>query len=235
MRTISLGCTALDNLLHGGIPNGEITMLYGEAATGKTTTAIQAAYVAAMDGLKVLFIDCDNSFTHQRFNQIGGKESKAISEQIMLFFPDNFEEQRTLVESLDNYLTPTVGLVIIDSISTLYRAEFQDRDIFNLNRDLTGQLAYLANLTLSRDITCLITSQVRAQVQDVESSDRTMKTEPVARRALLHFPRTIIRIRNQPRQRIREFILERFKGNNVEVHCLVELGERGFVNVSQPF
>jgi len=101
----------------------------------------------------------------------------------MLFFPSTFEEQRTLVESLDNYVTPNLGLVIIDSISTLYRIEFQRVDsIFNLNRDLTRQLAYLANLTLTKKTACLITSQVRARIKSPGD-----QIEPVARRALLHF------------------------------------------------
>jgi DNA repair protein RadB len=227
---MSIGCNALDGLLQGGIARGEITLLYGEAATGKTTAAIQAAFVAATRGLKVLFIDCDNSFTQQRFSQIGGNDSRSMSEQIMLFFPNTFEEQRTLVESLDNYVTPNLALIIIDSISTLYRAEFQRaQSIFDLNRDLTRQLAYLADLTLSRNLACLITSQVRAQIKGMESGD---KIEPVARRALLHFPRTIIRIQSRPGTRVREFILERLQGANTEMHCLVEINERGLVNIS---
>jgi len=59
-QAISLGCNALDGLLRGGIERGEVTLIYGEAATGKTTVAIQAAVLAAAKGLKVLFIDCDN-------------------------------------------------------------------------------------------------------------------------------------------------------------------------------
>jgi DNA repair protein RadB len=227
-HAISLGCNALDGLLRGGIERGEITLLYGEAATGKTTAAIQAAVLAAAKGLKVLFIDCDNSFTPQRFYQIGGNDAKSLTEHVMLFFPNTFEEQRTLVESLDNYITPNLGLVIIDSISTLYRIEFQRVDsIFNLNRDLTRQLAYLANLTLTKKTACLITSQVRARIKS--SGDQI---EPVARRALLHFPGTIIRIQNSPNPRVREFILERLKGTHTEGRCLVEITERGLANIS---
>jgi len=178
-----------------------------------------------MGGLKVLFIDSDNSFTQQRFHQIAGETSYSLSELIMLFFPDTFEEQRMLVESLDNYVTPQLGMVIIDSMSTLYRAAFSKAEsVFDLNRDLTRQLAYLADLTRSKEIACLITSQVHARLNSVGD-----QVEPVARRAITHFPSTIIRIRNTPNPQLREFALERLKGvDTKDVRCLLTLNERGF-------
>lgn len=175
-----------------------------------------------------MFIDCDNSFTPQRFYQIGGDDTPSLTEHVMLFFPNTFEEQRMLVESLDNYVTPNLGLVIVDSISTLYRTEFQRvGSIFDLNRDLTRQLAYLANLTLTKKTACLITSQVRARIKLPGDG-----IEPVARRALMHFPRAIIRIQNSSTPRVREFILERLKGTHAEGHCLVQITQRGLANIS---
>ncbi len=224
-RTLSTGCISLDNLLQGGIECGQVTLLYGESATGKTTACIQAATSIATRGLKVLFIDSDNSFTQQRFHQIAGETSRSLSELIMLFFPDTFEEQRILVESLNNYVTPQLGMVIIDSMSTLYRAAFSKvESVFDLNRDLTRQLAYLADLTRSKEIACLITSQVHARLNSVGD-----QVEPVARRAITHFPSTIIRIRNTPNPKLREFTLERLKGvDTKDVRCLLSLNERGF-------
>jgi RecA/RadA recombinase len=143
----------------------------------------------------------------------------------MLFFPDTFEKQRILVESLKNYVTPQLGMVVIDSMSTLYRAAFPKAEsIFDLNRDLTRQLAYLADLTRSKEIACLITSQVHARLNSVGD-----QVEPVARRAITYFPSTIIRIRNTPNPTLREFGLERLRGvDTKDVRRLLTLNERGF-------
>jgi DNA repair protein RadB len=217
-------CDSLDKLLRGGFKRGEIALIYGEAATGKTTAVIQAAVSAAGLGLKVLYVDSDHSFTQQRFQQIAGTESRSQSELIMLFLPETFEEQRTIVESIENYVTPNLGLVIVDSVSSLYRAAFsRTESIFTLNRDLSRQLAYLGELSATSKIACIVTSQVHARLTPPVGD-----IEPVARRALFHFPRVILRLRNTPKPGVKEFILERIEGSDTRgSSCLVALGQTG--------
>ena len=214
-------------MINGGFSRGELTLIYGEAATGKTTTAIQAAASSAKMRLKVIYVDSDRSFTQQRFRQIAGNQSKDISELISLFFPETFSEQRALIESLENYVTPSLGMVIVDSISSLYRAAFSDTaSVFSLNRDLGGQLAYLGELASSHNIACIITSQVHARLTPPVSD-----IEPVARRTLFHFPRTILRTRSTPKQGVREFVLERIDGKDIpRSSCLVRLQESGLAD-----
>jgi len=224
---IPVGCVNLDRMINGGFTRGELTLIYGEAATGKTTTAIQAAASSAKMRLKVIYVDSDRSFTQQRFRQIAGSQSKDISELISLFFPETFSEQRALIESLENYVTPSLGMVIVDSISSLYRAAFSDTaSVFSLNRDLGGQLAYLGELASSHNIACIITSQVHARLTPPVSD-----IEPVARRTLFHFPRTILRTRSTPKQGVREFVLERIDGKDIpRSSCLVRLQESGLAD-----
>lgn len=224
---IPSGCPRLDELLRGGYARGEVTLIYGEASTGKTTAVIQAATSAARMGLKVLYVDSDHSFTEQRFHQIAGSRSQVASELIMLFLPETFAEQRALVESFENYVTPSLGLVIVDSMSSLYRAAFSRAEsIFTLNRDLSRQLAYLSELSASNEIACIITSQVHAKL-----TPPTGDIEPVARRALFHFPKAILRIRSTPRQSVREFSLERIDGSDARGSRLVALTEFGMEDV----
>jgi DNA repair protein RadB len=227
-RKIPASCFCLDRLLRGGFNRGEISLIYGEAATGKTTTVIQAAISAARMGLKVLYVDSDHSFTQQRFQQIARAEFNRASEFIMIFLPETFAQQRILVESLENYVTPTLGLVILDSTSSLYRAAFLGAEsIFTLNRDLSRQLAYLGELCASSRIACIVTSQVHARL-----SSPLGDVEPVARRALFHFPRTILRLRNTPRPGVKEFVLERIEGSETSGEsCPVALSDNGLEEV----
>jgi RecA/RadA recombinase len=185
---------------------------------------IQASVATAKIGLKTLYIDSDQSFTQQRFHQIAGRDSPELSPLVLLFMPESFGEQRTIVESLNNYVTQSVGLVIIDSVSTLYRAAFsKSESIFSLNRDLARQIAYLDELSSSRKLACILTSQVHARLSSPLSD-----IEPVARRTLFHFPHTILWIRNTPRSNVKEFILEKIGGNDVpRASCVVSLGENG--------
>jgi len=227
-KKISTGCVALDRLLRGGFHRGEIALVYGEAATGKTTVAIQAATCAARMGLKVLYVDSDHSFTQQRFHQIAGEDSRVVSELIILFLPETFAEQRVLVESLESYVTPSVGLVIVDSVTSLYRHAFSRAEsIFNLNRDLSRQVAYLSELSSSHRIACILTSQVHARL-----TPPVGEIEPVARRTLFHFPRVILRIRSTPKPNVKEFLLERVEGSDARrTSRLIALGERGLQDI----
>jgi len=226
---IPSSCRSLDKLLRGGFSRGEVTLIYGEAATGKTTAVIQAATSAARMGLKVLYVDSDHSFTQQRFHQIAGAEPQDASELIMLFLPETFAEQRALLESFENYVTPSLGLVVVDSMSSLYRDSFSTAEsIFSLNRDLSRQLAYLGEFSASSRTACIITSQVHARLAPPVSA-----VEPVARRALFHFPRAILRLRNTPRQSVKEIDLERIEGSDTRgSSCLVALTETGLQDAS---
>ena len=72
MRKISTGCGCLDNNLGGGIAQESITLVYGEAETGKSTLAMQCAIDCALQTQKVLYVDCDATLSAKRLSQLAG-------------------------------------------------------------------------------------------------------------------------------------------------------------------
>ena len=218
-------CEPLDALLDGGFTAGEIAVVYGEAGTGKTTLTIQTTVEAARRGSKVLYIDTDHSFTHQRFTQLTGEDSDAISERILLFFPDTFSAQTSLVESVENYLTKSTRMIAVDSITSLYRVSLGSaQQTFVLNRELNRQLAYLSEVAVRGKLVVLLTSQVHARMDFPFG-----RIEPVARRTLAHWPRTIVRLKNTSEQSRKDIIVERRKGRQAgSLRCSARLTARGF-------
>ena len=58
-------------------------------------------------------------------------------------------------------ITSQIGLIIVDSISMLYRLELgKNEDVYNTNSALGKQLACLVEITSSQKIPVLITNQV---------------------------------------------------------------------------
>jgi DNA repair protein RadB len=218
-------CEPLDDLLGGGFTIGEVVVVYGEAGTGKTTLALQTAIEAARRSSKVIYVDADHSFTHQRFVQLAAEETDTTSEQILLFFPDTFAAQTTLVESIENYLTSRTRLAIVDTITSLYRVSLGSaQQTFILNRELNRQLAYLSEVAIRHKLVVLLTSQVHARLDFPFG-----RIEPVARRTLAHWPRTIIRLRNTSEQSRKEITIERWKGRQAgSLKCSAKLSARGF-------
>src|SRR5437762_12204097 len=57
--TVALGCRALDDLLGGGVEEGCITLLHGEAGSGKTSFCLQLARDVVRAGHKGIYIDTE--------------------------------------------------------------------------------------------------------------------------------------------------------------------------------
>ena len=71
----------------------EITYIYGEHATGKTTLCLMAAYNAAKQDKKVVYIDTESGFVVDRLQQIAGYNYINILDKILLLKINNFEDQ----------------------------------------------------------------------------------------------------------------------------------------------
>ncbi|MAG50627.1 hypothetical protein CL621_03225, partial [archaeon] len=95
-------------------------MIYGEAATGKTTFCLIAAIKYAKQG-KVIFLDTENSFSIERIKQLYPDYKKIIN-NIFLFKINNFNEQKNQFNRLKEIIKSSKAkLIIIDTIGMHYR------------------------------------------------------------------------------------------------------------------
>lgn len=155
--------TILDKLING-LEKDVITTVYGPAASGKTNICISSAVEIAKEGKKVIYIDTEGGFSVERLKQLV-EDYENILDHILFFKPTSFEEQKNVFEKLNEIVNEKVGLVVVDSISMLYRLERKGEDM-EINRELGRQLGVLNEICRKKNIPVIITNQVYANFDD---------------------------------------------------------------------
>ncbi len=226
-RLIPTGCQTLDMLLMGGLPTKALTLIYGEAETGKTTFTIQCAVNCARMGQKAIIIDSDGSFSSQRLIQIAQQDYEETAEKIILVRPENFEQQSYVIDQLENILTEKTLLIAIDTVTSLYRAELakNPKKTFKLNRELNRQLAYLSQLAKTRNLAVLATSQVRSIIQT-----KNLAIEPVATRVLKFWADIVINFKPTPQPHVFRAILEKHPEQKRLKTCFFKITQTGIAS-----
>jgi len=182
---ISTGSFDLNDWLGGGYEAGVVTMIVGPAGSGKSNFSILAACSQAREK-KVIFVDTEGGFSVERVLQIVGEKNKEkILGNIYLLNPTNFLEQRQDFEKLRKYLkNEEVGLIVVDSISMLYRLELGEavssenkEKITEVNRDVAKQMRTLVEISRKRNIPVLITNQVYSEFLSFEDLRNGLEKE----------------------------------------------------------
>ncbi|HLF54871.1 MAG TPA: DNA repair and recombination protein RadB [Candidatus Nanoarchaeia archaeon] len=158
-KRVSTGTKILDDLLEGGYETDAITTIYGPAGAGKTNLALLAAIETAKQGKKVIFIDTEGGFSVARLKQLM-PDYKRLLDRIMFLRPTTFEEQKKSIERLKEMATGKIGLIIVDTISMLYRLQRSFKKDDNFNHDLSMQMLALNEITRNHKIPVLLISQV---------------------------------------------------------------------------
>lgn len=168
-RLTNSGSDAIDYLLCGGFENKTLTTIYGPAGSGKTNIVLLASKEVLKSGKKVIFIDTENSFSVERFRQIGGL-CEEFYDMMIILRPLDFSEQKEIISHLKDIVDKDVGLVVMDSIAMLYRLEMgKQQDVYLLNREFSIQVSYLIDIAVKNNIPLIVTNQVYA---DFEQKDK---------------------------------------------------------------
>ncbi|KAJ5166808.1 uncharacterized protein N7482_005589 [Penicillium canariense] len=179
---------AMDALLGGGIPTGYVTEVTGESGSGKTQfllSLLLAAQLAERNGLQqcALYISTEHPLATNRLSQLlechpylsSLPADKAPSLENVISMPVMMDLETQ--DHVLNYQLPVaianynIGLVIIDSITSNYRAEHSSNNILAISTRSSelaklGQL--LRNLAAKEDIAIVLANQVSDRFEPVE-------------------------------------------------------------------
>jgi len=166
---ISTGSENFNTLMGGGFETGSITECFGEFGSGKT----QIGHLLAVNILKsdptavAVYIDTENTFRPERIRQLAAgvdlDPNEALS-RIMVARAYNSDHQMLLtekVESLINEQKKNVKLVVIDSLTSHFRAEFIGRGtLAERQQKLNRHMHMLAKVASSYNVCVYVTNQV---------------------------------------------------------------------------
>lgn len=192
---ITTGSKALDELLGGGIETKTITEFYGEYGSGKTQICHQLSVNVQLPpergGLsgRAVYIDTEGTFRWERIEAMAralGLNPDVAMDNIYYIRAYNSDHQMSIVEELFSFVPKNnVKLVVIDSVTSHFRAEYPGREhLAERQQKLNAHLHQLLRLAEAYNIAVVVTNQVMAR-PDVFYGDPTVA---VGGHVLAHVP-----------------------------------------------
>jgi meiotic recombination protein DMC1 len=168
---VTTGSKALDDLLGGGIETQAITEAFGEFRTGKTqishTLCVTSQLPRKMGGGngKVVYIDTEGTFRPERIKPIAerfGLDPTAALENILVARAYTHEHQMNLLNAVTAKMADDqFRLLIMDSVTALFRVDFQGRGELAERQQKLGQmLNKLIKVAEEFNVAVFLTNQV---------------------------------------------------------------------------
>ncbi len=215
------GVSLLDRIMNGGLFTGLFTHVYGEAAAGKTTLALQFVNTAYRLDYGTIYINSETTSPVERLEQITGRTFRDLESMAKILAPRGFNEQGALIDDLDLYIREDTKLVIIDTLTKFYRLELEDKATnFSNHRELNRQAGILKGLARKHDVAVVVLNQVRAQMK------KAGDFEPVAKNILDYWSDYSIKMRVGKEQGSR--LIKRIRPEGDPSDCRLYLINRGF-------
>ena len=184
------GVSLVDRIFNGGLNTGLFTHVYGDAAAGKTTLALQFVANAHRLELGTIYVNSESASPVRRLEQMTGKAYSEIEDIVKILAPKGFSEQGVLMDDLELYLRENTKLVVIDTLTKFYRLELEDKKTNYANhRELNRQTGVLKGLARNHDLAVVVLNQVRSRLKGVEDF------EPVAKNIMDYWSDYTIKLR----------------------------------------
>jgi len=172
---ISTGSNNINNLLGGkGVETRALTEAYGAFGSGKTQLGLTLAVNVQLPmdkgggNGKAVFIDTEGTFRPQRIRQIAegmGANPDKVLKNILVARAFNSDHQILLLDKIAEMIKDgePIKLVIIDSLTAHFRAEFTGRgELADRQHKLNKYLHHLMRLAEQYNLAIYVTNQVMA-------------------------------------------------------------------------
>ncbi|MBD3355103.1 DNA repair and recombination protein RadA [Candidatus Woesearchaeota archaeon] len=169
---IPTGSDEFDKLIGGGFETGAITECFGEFGSGKT----QLSHILAVNIIKnnpkstVVYIDTENTFRPERISELAeAKDLKPedVLKKIKVARAFNSDHQMLLAEKVEDLIKKqnlNINLVIVDSLTSHFRAEFIGRGtLAERQQKLNRHMRDLAKLSSIHNLCVYVTNQVMSK------------------------------------------------------------------------
>lgn len=171
---LTTGAHNLDDLIGGGVETQSITEFFGEFGSGKTQLAHQLAVNAHLPkeegGLEseVIMIDTENTFRPERIEQMAvsrGLDPIETLSRIHVARAFNSDHQILLMDKARSKAKEVkVGLLIVDSLTAHFRAEFIGRGaLAERQQKLNKHMHDLMRFATENNAAVVVTNQVAAK------------------------------------------------------------------------
>lgn len=218
---IPTGSAAMDEFLEG-YEEDIISTIYGPAGAGKTLMCLMAAISTAISGKKVVYIDTEG-VSIERIKQLTTTD---VFKNIYFLKPTTFAEQKEAFAKLKEIANEKIGLVIVDTISMLYRLEIgKTEDVYSVNKELGVQIGHLNEIARKKKIPVLVTNQVYADFYNKN------KVKLVGGDLLKYGTKCMIELQNM-NAGIRKAVLRKHRSKK-EKYLLFRIVEKGIEKIEQ--
>tara|TARA_Y100000310_G_scaffold344364_1_gene456767 strand:- start:8734 stop:9792 length:1059 start_codon:yes stop_codon:yes gene_type:complete len=169
---INTGSENFNSMMGGGFETGAITECFGEFGSGKT----QIGHLLAVNTIKnypdssVVYIDTENTFRPERIIQLAkgiGLDPDEALAKIMVAKAYNTDHQMLLAEKVEDLITQQgkkVKVVVVDSLTSHFRAEFIGRGtLAERQQKLNRHMHALGKIANTFNVCVYVTNQVMAK------------------------------------------------------------------------
>ena len=174
VKKITTGIEGFDNLMGGGFETGAITECFGQYGSAKTQIAhwlcVQVQKLSGEENPIAIYIDTENTFRPERILQFAegaGLDPQEALRNIKVARAYNSDHQMLLAEKVESLVKNeglNVKLVIVDSLTAHFRAEFVGRGtLAERQQKLNKHMHVLAKLADSLNCCVYVTNQVMSK------------------------------------------------------------------------